>query len=197
MPVALILVASVVVVSVAAWASKDVMRLTILQPWRVRHNGEVHRLLTAGWVHADVGHLFVNMFTLWFFAEEVTRALGASMFAVLYVSGVVLAYVPTTIRHMNNPRYASLGASGAVSAVLFSAILLHPTMKLSLMFLPIAIPAPLYGLGYLAWSAYRSIAASRRDAINHDAHFAGAIYGVAFTYALEPARVTHALTHLF
>jgi len=127
----------------------------------------------------------------------VVRVLGAAWFGVLYVSAVVVAFVPTTLRHMGNPKYASLGASGAVAAVMFSAILLHPALKMSLAFLPLAIPAPLYALGYLAYSAWRSLTAGRRDAINHDAHFAGALYGVAFTFLLEPARATRAVQHLF
>lgn len=195
--VVVLVVASVAAVSLLAWASSAVMGATVLLPWRVRHRGEVHRLLTAGWVHADLGHLFVNMFTLWFFAGEVTRIVGAGWFAVLYVSAVVIGFVPTTLRHMNHPKYASLGASGAVSAVMFSAILLHPALKLSVLLLPIAIPAPLYAVGYLAWSAWRSFSAGSRDTVNHDAHFTGALYGVAFTFLLEPDRASRALGHLF
>ncbi len=191
-----LVIISVVIVSVVAWASDAVMRATILSPWRVRQRGEVHRLLTAGWVHADTGHLAVNMFTLYFFAERVAATLGAIWFVILYVSAVVAAYVPTTLRRMGNPKYASLGASGAVSAVMFSAILLNPALSLNLLFLPVAIPAPLYAVAYLAYSAWRSFSAGK-DRINHDAHFAGALYGVAFTFVLEPARAIHSVTHLF
>jgi membrane associated rhomboid family serine protease len=99
--------------------------------------------------------------------------------------------LPTTVRHYKNPRYNSLGASGAVSAVLFSAILLYPRMKLSLLFLPIAVPGVVFGVLYLLYSVYSSYTA--RDNINHDAHFSGALYGVLFTVALAPTQVARSL----
>jgi membrane associated rhomboid family serine protease len=185
--VPMLVIASVVVVTVIAWIVKPVKRAFILVPYLIRHGFQVHRLLTAGWLHADATHLLFNMLTLWFFADQVVKALGAVQFLVLYVTAVVAAHVPTTLRHMNNPKYGSLGASGAVAAVVFSAILLYPDMKLSLMFLPIAVPGFVYALCYLAYSAFSAWRA--RDGINHDAHFAGAVYGSLLTFAFAPDRV--------
>ncbi|MEO7327633.1 MAG: rhomboid family intramembrane serine protease [Minicystis sp.] len=194
LPVPLLLMASVVVVSVLGWIIKPLQRALILSPFLVRR-GQVHRLLTSGWVHADVSHLLFNMVSLYLFAEPVLRALGATLFLTLYVSAVVMASIPTTLRHMRDPKYGSLGASGAVAAVMFSAILLNPRMKLYLMVLPIPLPAPLFAVGYLAYSAYRSYRAG--DDINHDAHFSGAIYGAIFTYGFASAQVARALKGLF
>jgi membrane associated rhomboid family serine protease len=193
--VPLLLIATVVIVSALAWAVKPLKSALILNPYAVRHGLQVHRLLTAGWLHADATHLLFNMFTLYFFANEVVRALGAPLFLVLYVSAVVVAHIPTTLRQMNKPQYNSLGASGAVAAVMFSAILLYPGMKLSLLFLPIPIPGALYAMGYLAYSAWHSFRG--RDGINHDAHFTGALYGALFTYGVEPERVARAVNRLF
>src|SRR5690349_2737147 len=109
-PALLAIVASVVIVSAAAWASRALRHALVLLPVRVRRSGEVHRLVTAGWIHADAGHLLFNMLTLYFFAGDVERALGTVWFVVLYVSAVAVAYVPTTLRHMDDPAYASLGA---------------------------------------------------------------------------------------
>ena len=190
--VATAVIASVALVSVAAWVSKGIWRALILNPYLVRERFQVHRLLTAGWIHADASHL--NMLTLYFFADRVLSVLGPTMFLVLYVSAVVVAHLPTTIRHMGNPKYNSLGASGAVAAVMFSAILLHPTLTLNL-FGAIAVPGLVYALGYLAYNALSAYRA--RDGINHDAHFAGAIYGSLLTYVLEPTRVTRTLHALF
>lgn len=190
-----LLIASVVVVSVLAWVIKPLKMAMILIPLYVRERFHVHRLLTAGWVHADSTHLLFNMFTLYFFGHRVERALGDVRFLVLYVSAVVVAFVPTTLRQMKNPKYGSLGASGAVAAVMFSAILLHPGLKLSLLFLPIPIPGYAYALGYVAYSAYHSWRS--RDGINHDAHFSGAIYGSVLTYAFEPNRVLYTVQHFF
>ena len=167
----------------------------VLNPYLVRHKLQLHRLVTAGWLHADAGHLLFNMLTLYFFADNVLRALGPVRFLILYFTSVVVAHIPTTIRHMNNPKYNSLGASGAVAAVMFSAIALYPGLKLSLLFLPIPIPGFVYAIGYLAYSAYASYRA--RDGVNHDAHFAGAIYGSLLTFGFEPERVMRTLQSFF
>ena len=190
----MLLIGSVVAVSLAAFAVPGLRAALILHPHSVRRRGQVHRLLTAGWIHADAAHLAFNMLTLWFFANDVERTLGTTRLLILYISAVVVAFIPSTLRHGDNPRYTSLGASGAVAAVLFSAVLLRPTLKLSLMFLPIPIPGPLYAIGYVAYSAWRSWRS--RDGINHDAHFSGAIYGALLTFAFEPTRVQRALAQL-
>ncbi len=106
-----------------------------------------------------------------------------------------MAFVPTTLRHMRNPKYNSLGASGAVAAVIFSAILLNPTMKLQLLFVPIPVPAAVFAVGYLAYSAWQAYRAT--DNKNHEAHFAGAVYGAMLTYAFEPDKVVKALRSFF
>lgn len=192
--VALIVILTVVGVSVAAFAVKPLMNALILSPVRVKQ-GQIHRLLTAGWIHADFGHLIFNMFTLYFFANEVVRAIGSPRFLLLYLTAVVVAFIPTTLRQMNNPKYFSLGASGGVAGVMFSAILLYPGLKLSLLFLPIPIPGFVYALGYLAYSAWQSYRA--KDGVNHSAHFAGAIYGSILTFAFEPQRVMKTIAHFF
>jgi len=187
--------ASVVLVSALAWMSERVRRALLLNPHRVRKSGQVYRLLTAGWLHVDAMHLLFNMLTLYFFAGEVMKALGEARFLALYLSAVVVGYIPTTLRHMKNPRYNSVGASGAVAAVMFSAVLLHPGMKLGLLFFPVLIPGLAYAVIYLAYSAWQSYRA--RDDINHDAHFSGAIYGAALTYLFEPTRVERTVRGFF
>lgn len=191
----MLVIASAVVVSVIAWIIKPLKRLLMLNPYLVVERFQVHRLLTAGWVHADVTHLLFNMLTLYFFADQLMKALDPARFLLLYVSAVIVAHLPTVIRHRKDPKYNSLGASGAVAAVMFGTILLYPGLNLSLMFLPIPIPGIVYAIGYLAYSAWSSY--RNRDGINHDAHFAGAIYGSLLTFAFEPARVTRTLQHLF
>jgi membrane associated rhomboid family serine protease len=96
---------------------------------------------------------------------------------------------------MRNPNYRSLGASGAVAAVMFSAVLLNPKLKLALLFLPIPVPGLIFAFAYLAYSIWHSYDSG--DGINHDAHLSGAVYGAIFTYAFEPARVERALKSLF
>lgn len=193
--VPLLLIASVVLVSLLALLSRPVQRALVLHPYSVRKSGQVYRLLTAGWVHADVTHLAFNMLTLYFFADRVTQVLGATRFLVLYVVTVVVAFIPTTLRYLRKPEYSSLGASGAVAAVMISAILLHPKLKLHLMFIPIPVPGLVFALFYLAYSAWHSRGAG--DNINHDAHFSGAACGAVMTYLFEPERVARTLKQLW
>lgn len=193
--VPLLLIASVVLVSLLALLSRPVQRALVLHPYSVRKSGQVYRLLTAGWVHADLTHLAFNMLTLYFFADQVTQVLGATRFLVLYAVTVVVAFIPTTLRYLRKPEYSSLGASGAVAAVMISAILLHPKLKLHLMFLPIPVPGLVFALFYLAYSAWHSRGAG--DNINHDAHFSGAACGAILTYLFEPDRVLRTLKQLW
>jgi membrane associated rhomboid family serine protease len=112
-------------------------------------------------------------------------------FLILYVSAAVVAFIPTTVRYRNKPKYNSLGASGAVSAVMLSAILLDPTLKLRLLAFPLPVPGIVFAIAYLAYSAWQS--QGSRDNINHDAHFSGAAYGILVTYLLEPHKVEYAI----
>ena len=189
-----VLIASVVLVTLLAWAYKPLQHAFILMPYRVG-KGEIYRLLTAGWLHGDGSHLLFNMITLYFFADQLIKVLGETRFLILYVTAVVMAFIPTTVRYMDNPRYSSLGASGGVTAVMFGAILLYPDLKLYLMLIPIPVPGWMFAIGYLAYCIWQSYTA--RDNVNHDAHFSGAVCGALITYLFEPARVMRTLKLLF
>ena len=190
-----ILIASVVAVTLLGWLIKPLQRAMILIPYKVRESWQIHRLLTAGWLHKDVTHLAFNMISLYFFADQAQRVLGVTRFLALYISAVIVAFIPTTLRYMRAPAYSSLGASGAVTAVMFSAILLNPKLTLHLMFVPVPVPALVFAAGYLVYSVWHSYSAG--DGINHDAHLSGALYGALFTFAFEPALVERALKSLF
>jgi membrane associated rhomboid family serine protease len=187
-----VLIASVVVVSVVGFLSDTIQRALVMNPYRVRH-GQVWRLLTAGFIHADVVHLALNMFVLYVFADLVRSKLGDGLFVALYLSAVVVAYLPTTVRYWNNPRYSSLGASGAVAAVMLSAILLYPGLKLRILFLPFPVPGVIFGALYILYSVWRSWGSD--DNVNHDAHFAGAVYGALVTFLYSPNEVVHSLRY--
>lgn len=192
--IGLVIVASIGIVSVMAWSNPRMMERLILIPPRVVNRGEYYRLLTAGWIHGDGTHLIFNLLSLYFFAASVEQAIGALRFVMLYVAAVVVGFVPTVLRHRNHGNYRSLGASGGVAATIFSAILLDPRLSMYLMFIPIPIPGWLFGLGYLAYSAYSS--RKNSDNVNHDAHFTGAIAGVLLTFALAPTLVVRGLRML-
>ena len=173
-------------VSLIGFISERFERAMVLSPPLVLR-GQLHRLLTAGLVHKDLGHLFTNMVVLWFFSPRVLKAFGDLRFGLLYVSAIMAAYLLSTIRFRADPRYATLGASGAVAAVMLSAVVLDPLKTFRFPFVAVPIPAVVLGAAYIAYSVFHSW--SSRDRINHDAHFTGALYGVAFTYLVAPAKV--------
>ncbi|WP_108802619.1 rhomboid family intramembrane serine protease [Aquimarina sp. Aq107] len=146
--------------------------------------GEQIRMLTSGFLHVDHMHLFFNMFTLYFFAPVVLNALGNIKFLVIYFCSLIVGNLFSLFFHKDEYHYSAVGASGAVSGVIFSAILFQPGMKLYLMFIPIPIPAYIFGIGYLLYSIYGM--KSRSGNIGHDAHFGGAVGGYVVTLILAP-----------
>jgi membrane associated rhomboid family serine protease len=134
--------------------------------------------VTSGFVHADLGHLIFNLITFYSFGPGLERAMGTTRFVALYVSGLLISGLGTCYKHRNDPNYASLGASGAILAVLFASIIYFPRARLIMFPIPIPIPGPLFAVAYLAFSYYSS--RYSRGRINHDAHILGALTGIAF-----------------
>jgi membrane associated rhomboid family serine protease len=149
--------------------------------------GEQIRMVTSGFLHADMGHLFFNMFTLFMFAPVVTNYFGSASFLLIYMGSLVFGSLLTLLMHKNDYSYRAIGASGAVTGVLYSAILIEPSMSLYLFFIPIPIPAYLFGIGYLLYSIYGMKA--KNDNIGHTAHFGGAVGGYLITLLKEPAML--------
>lgn len=149
-------------------------------------SGEQIRLLTSGFLHADIMHLAFNMLTLWFFAPVVINLLGGFSFAVIYFGSLIFGSLLTMLFHKNDYNYRAVGASGAVTGVLYSAILLQPDMMLGLYFI-IPIPAYLFGILYLLYSIYGMKA--KNDNIGHTAHFGGAMGGYLITLVKEPSLI--------
>ncbi|WP_299902741.1 rhomboid family intramembrane serine protease [uncultured Aquimarina sp.] len=146
--------------------------------------GEQIRMLTSGFLHVDIMHLFFNMFTLYFFAPVVINSLGDIKFLVIYFCSLIVGNLFSLLFHKDEYHYSAVGASGAVSGIIFSAILFQPGMSLYLMFIPIPIPAYIFGIGYLLYSIYGM--KSRIGNIGHDAHFGGAVGGYVVTLLLAP-----------
>ena len=184
------------VVSMAAFKDSKLLQRLLLWPPAVERKHEYWRLLSYGLVHADFQHLLFNMITLFFFGRAMeglyASHLGAFGFLWFYLGGLLVSILPTYIRNRNNANYRSLGASGAVSAVLFAFILLSPWSTIFLFFFP--IPAILYAVAFLGYSIYMD----RRGGghINHSAHAWGAAYGIVFTVIIEPRLVPNFLAQL-
>jgi membrane associated rhomboid family serine protease len=149
--------------------------------------GEQIRMISSGFLHADMGHLFFNMFTLYMFAPVVINYFGSASFFLIYMASLVFGSLLTLLMHKNDYSYRAIGASGAVMGVLYSAILIDPSMNLYLFFIPIPIPAYLFGIGYLLYSIYGMKA--KNDNIGHTAHFGGAVGGYLITLLKEPAML--------
>jgi membrane associated rhomboid family serine protease len=159
----------------------------IFYPPAISRRKQVYRFITCGFIHADAMHLIFNMFSFFFLGQIVEQKFrtelfgdsGQLLYIVLYISALVVCLLPTYLKNPDNYYYKSLGASGAVSAVVFTFIMLDPMQGLSLLFIPIPIPAFLFGILYLVISAYLDKRGGGN--INHSAHFWGAIYGIVFT----------------
>ena len=197
----LVVIAVTVAASLYAWQKPALFQRWLFNPYVVRTQRQYDRFLTSALIHNDGSHLLFNMITLFFFGSTVESALAAYyggaapwLFLLLYVVGAVVADLPTYVKHKGQPHYNSLGASGGVSAVLFSSILFEPLRSLYLFFIPIPIPGFIFGILYLAYSAYR--ARQGGDRINHDAHLYGSLFGVAFTLLLVPETFGHLIDQL-
>ena len=184
--VTLLLIAVTVLVSWRAFNDRRLMERLILWPPAIQRYRQYDRLVTHGFIHADGQHLLFNMITLFFFGRAIepvfVERIGMLGFAAFYVSAIVMAIMPTYFRHQRDAGYRSLGASGAVSAVLFSFILFAPWSLIFVFFIP--VPAIIYAAPYIGYSIWMD----RRggDNVNHSAHLWGAAYGVLFTVLMEP-----------
>jgi membrane associated rhomboid family serine protease len=187
-----LLLAVIVVVSVAGLSFSPVLlERSLLRPYWLVPRRQYSTLLSSGFMHADYGHLFFNAFTLWSFGGVVERAMGPLRFLVLYFFGLAVSDAGTWLSHRREPAYASLGASGAILAVLFASVIYYPTGSLYILPLPVPIPAPLFAVGYLAYSWYA--ARHLRGRVNHDAHFSGALAGLVFVAICDPGAWRRAI----
>ena len=150
--------------------------------------GEQARMFTSGFLHADWAHLFFNMFTLYMFAPIVINAFGNTTFILIYLASLLGGSLLSLYFNYTNYAYRAVGASGAVTGILYAAILIDPQMSLYIYFIPIPIQAYIFGIGYLLYSIYGMKA--KRDNIGHSAHFGGAIAGYALTLFREPVMIT-------
>lgn len=192
MLIIIIIIAVTVIISIAAMNSSNLFFQLRFNPFLALHSRQWYRFFTYGLIHAGWMHLFINMFVLYSFGDVVVQAysqifgpIGYYYFVLLYIGAIMLSVLPSFGKHKNDPYYNSVGASGAVSAVVFTSILFVPTGKIFMFFIPIGIPAFIFGFLYLAYSAYMS--KRGKDNIGHDAHFWGAVFGIVFTICLKPA----------
>ncbi|MFY7898820.1 MAG: rhomboid family intramembrane serine protease [Chitinophagaceae bacterium] len=192
------IIAITCLLSFNAFSNSKMMDELIFHPPAITHNKQWYRFITCGFVHADIMHLAFNMFTLYFFGKSwetvYINYLGVEKYwyLIFYFSALIVSEIPSYLKNRNNYNYYSLGASGAVSAIVFSMILLMPWSTLYVFVFP--IPAIVYAFLYIGYSIY--IGKKGGDNVNHDAHLWGAIYGVIFSVALKPEVLGYFLNQL-
>ena len=180
--------------SITAFDKKNTIQKFVFSPYQVKHYKQHYRMISHIFFHADFTHLIFNMFSLFFLGEVLIKSLmldygsnlGMIHFIILYLAGGVCATFLPYYKNQENPSYSSLGASGSVSAVIFGAILWHPTMQLGLLFFPFPIPAYIFGPLFLAFE-YFALRKGRGN-IAHDAHIGGALFGILYILLIAPEK---------
>jgi len=185
MSITIIITVITVIISIFAIYNEPLMDRMIFNPYTVVRKNEWYRFISAGFIHADFMHLAFNMFSFYMFSDYVEQffsmifgAQGFTLYIILYLSALVVCLIPTFLQHKNHYNYNSLGASGAVSAIVFVGIFLQPTIQIGFFIIPPIIPGFIFGPIYLAITAYLS--KNGQSGINHSAHLWGSIYGIVF-----------------
>jgi len=194
MAITYIIIFITVTISVLALNNEYLFGKFKFNAYDVKHGNQWYRFFTYGFIHAGYVHLFINMLVLYSFGEIVEAYFkiyfpgkATLYYILLYLGGLLLSVIPAFGKHKNDVFYNAVGASGAIAAIVFSSILLYPAGKIFFFFIPVGIPAPIFGVLYLVYEAYMS--KRGKDNIGHDAHFWGALFGLIFTIALKPGLV--------
>ncbi len=199
--ISLLIIIITVLVSVLAFNDRDIFDKLKFNAFDIKHNRQVYRFFTHAFVHVDWMHLLVNMYVLYTFSDVVITFFqyyfgfkAGYYFVLLYIGGIIFSSLFDFLKHKENVSYNAVGASGAVASVVFASIILHPGASIYFFFIPIGIPAALFGLIYLIYSAY--MAKKGQDNIGHNAHFWGSIFGIIYTIILNPGFFTRFINEL-
>ncbi len=202
MSATIFIIIATVLASISAFGSGRMFERMKFNAYAIKEHRQIHRFFTYGLLHVDYMHLLVNMIVLFSFGRNVEHEFsahfgnhGSLFFLLLYLVGFVGSVIPGYFKHSKDPYYNAVGASGAVSAVLFASILVYPQGSVMFIFFPVPIPAFIFGILYLVYSAYMAKRGS--DNVGHDVHFWGAIFGVLFTTLLNPGFVSRFIHYVF
>ncbi len=187
-----ILILTIVISLLGMYQMPDIINKFLFRPYFFLREKQYDTMIMSGFIHAGTTHLLFNMITFFFFAFPLEQFLGTGKFVALYFVGLVVSHTCTWYKERNNPQYASLGASGAISAVLFAYIVYFPSTMLLVFFIP--MPAMVFAFLYVGYSWWASKKAN--DRINHDAHLCGALSGLAFVATTDPGAFSRLVSML-
>lgn len=195
-PVLLIIIAATAIISYIAFSNHALFEKYKFNVGAILRNKEYVRLISAGFLHADLMHLLFNMMTLYFFGPIVIDAFGAFGFLLVYFGSILLGNVFSLYLYKNQSWYSAIGASGGVSGILFASIAMIPDLPILFFFIPIAIPGYLFGFAYFGYSVYMMLNPRQNDNIGHAAHLGGAFFGLVYAVALQPERAVENALYL-
>ena len=186
--VLLMIIAVTVIISFIAFNNQQLFEKYKFNVGAILQRKEYIRLLSAGFLHADLLHLLFNMMTLYFFGPIVVQAFGEVGFLIVYLGSILLGNIFSLYLYKNQSWYSAIGASGGVSGILFASIAMIPDLGIYFFFIPIPIPGYIFGFLYFAYSVYMMLNPKQHDNIGHAAHLGGAFFGLVYAVALQPER---------
>lgn len=187
-PVLLVIIAVTAIISYIAFNNQALFERYKFNVGAILQRKEYIRLLSAGFLHADLMHLLFNMMTLYFFGPIVVEAFGITGFLIVYFGSILLGNIFSLYLYQNQVWYSAIGASGGVSGILFASIAMIPDLGIYFFFIPIAIPGYIFGFLYFAYSVYMMLNPNHNDNIGHAAHLGGAFFGLVYSVGLQPER---------
>ncbi|UJF29236.1 rhomboid family intramembrane serine protease [Kaistella sp. 97-N-M2] len=187
-PVLLVIIAVTAIISYIAFNNQALFEKYKFNVGAILQRKEYIRLLSAGFLHADLMHLLFNMMTLYFFGPIVVEAFGITGFLIVYFGSILLGNIFSLYLYQNQAWYSAIGASGGVSGILFASIAMIPDLGIYFFFIPIAIPGYIFGFLYFAYSVYMMLNPKHNDNIGHAAHLGGAFFGLVYAVGLQPER---------
>lgn len=188
MNILLLVIIATSVISFIAFNNNSIFEKYKFNVGAIQNRKEYIRLLSAGFLHADIMHLLFNMMTLYFFGPIVMEGFGSIGFIIVYFGSILLGNMFSLFIYQKQPWYSAIGASGGVSGILFAGIALIPDLKIYIFFIPIGIPGYIFGLVYFSYSVYMMLNPRQHDNIGHAAHLGGAFFGLVYAVINQPAR---------
>jgi membrane associated rhomboid family serine protease len=194
MNIIILIIAITAIISFIAFNNKEIFEKYKFNVGAIMHRKEYVRILSAGFLHADIMHLLFNMMTLYFFGPVILEGFGNIGFLIIYFGSILLGNIFSLFIYQKQPWYSAIGASGGVSGILFAAIAMMPNIGIYFFFIPIPIPGFIFGLLYFSYSVYMMLNPKQWDNLGHAAHLGGAFFGLVYAVIIQPqSAIEHSM----